>query len=311
MGEFGSNDKINVAHGVRVVQAAYPKEWRLVCPKIYQSVDRFCDYRLAALHNANVLIAAKEGKSQSANGTGLYAVNVGIAARFSFPTFFVSKDLFFAALKTEPTQEIDWLTMPLPFEAMNFILPKGAMYVSGDEVSCLQFCRARKGFVTLPESEKGVGLERDIFIACATMSSGSILNFFTQEPYKPSATVQRFDPFDFSPSIREDVKVFNKTYVNIIFNLLFAMAARPELVEAGQKLGRHKKSNSEIWTPNIIGRKYTVKRPEGYEPTGTGTHKRLHWRRGHFRHQPFGKGLTKTKIIWLEPTLIGVKNAEA
>jgi hypothetical protein len=29
-----------------------------------------------------------------------------------------------------------------------------------------------------------------------------------------------------------------------------------------------------------------------------------HWRRGHWRNQPFGKELTETKIIWIQPTII-------
>ena len=32
--------------------------------------------------------------------------------------------------------------------------------------------------------------------------------------------------------------------------------------------------------------------------------KSLHWRRGHWRKQPFGKGLKKFRMIWIKPVLI-------
>ena len=37
---------------------------------------------------------------------------------------------------------------------------------------------------------------------------------------------------------------------------------------------------------------------------GTGTHKAVHWRRGHFRHQRCGTGFSDSKVIFIEPTLI-------
>lgn len=39
-------------------------------------------------------------------------------------------------------------------------------------------------------------------------------------------------------------------------------------------------------------------------PVSTGTHKTMHWRRGHFRHQRCGTGFSESKVIFIEPTLI-------
>lgn len=35
-----------------------------------------------------------------------------------------------------------------------------------------------------------------------------------------------------------------------------------------------------------------------------------HWRRGHWRNQPFGKELTETKIIWIKPTIVNKAKGE-
>lgn len=36
-----------------------------------------------------------------------------------------------------------------------------------------------------------------------------------------------------------------------------------------------------------------------------GPHVRSHWRRGHFRNQPFGEDRMQRKLIWIQPTLVG------
>jgi hypothetical protein len=92
----------------------------------------------------------------------------------------------------------------------------------------------------------------------------------------------------------------------LLLNLFYAMAARPEYVEGGSRVGTHKKSGAEIWTPNLIGRKYQSKSDPNME-TGTHISPRMHWRRGHFRHQAYGVGRMEHKIIWIEPMLIGAR----
>lgn len=93
----------------------------------------------------------------------------------------------------------------------------------------------------------------------------------------------------------------------IVFNILFVMNARPEYVERGAKQGIHKKNHSEIWTPNVIGAKYQIKTVKSKDAEPSGFHKRIHWRRGHYRLQKYGVGLTQEKRIWIEPVLVGGK----
>lgn len=35
-----------------------------------------------------------------------------------------------------------------------------------------------------------------------------------------------------------------------------------------------------------------------------------HWRRGHWRHQPFGKELAETKIVWIKPTIVNKEKGD-
>lgn len=39
--------------------------------------------------------------------------------------------------------------------------------------------------------------------------------------------------------------------------------------------------------------------------TGTASGRSLHWRRGHWRNQRKGQGLSLSELIWIKPTLVG------
>ena len=93
----------------------------------------------------------------------------------------------------------------------------------------------------------------------------------------------------------------------LMLKLLVVLNTRPNLVERGQcvrpqriKHGRVK--HRELWSPNLIGWQYRV---AGETPSSTHASPRLHWRRGHVRHQPFGAGRTQRRLVWIEPMLIG------
>lgn len=48
----------------------------------------------------------------------------------------------------------------------------------------------------------------------------------------------------------------------------------------------------------------------GQNTSDNKTSRRAHWRRGHFRMQPYGQGATERKVIFIEPMVIGGKVAE-
>jgi hypothetical protein len=35
-----------------------------------------------------------------------------------------------------------------------------------------------------------------------------------------------------------------------------------------------------------------------------------HWRRGHWRNQPFGEKLSEKKLIWIKPTIVNKEKGE-
>lgn len=296
----------SIAEKIRLLKTHSPEVWDLVLPKVYKNVERFNDYRLINIEYAVMFCNQLESKQKDDWSTDTLRMHVRLLSSFQisksndFPLFFVENSLLDAATNTQITFELDWREMPLPFEGMTFIFPKNNhIKINKREIAYLNLFRS---------SDKSNPLAHSMITD--NQEGLTVIAGFNDTEFKVMAGIARpYNPqeHEWHPECdkgREEAH----TILNVAFNLLFAMAARPELVENGRKLGKHKKSNSEIWTPNIIGRKYTVKtNASAFNTSEDGHTKRLHWRRGHFRHQPFGKGLTETRVIWLEPVLVGVK----
>lgn len=279
--------------------------------KRYKNVEQFHDYRLPAFAKASLVVAMQTQQVKPSKFIAGELLNIEISEKYNFPLYFVSREMLNACFQTTPNDFIEWESMRLPFESVSFILPKNALRVSEEEVTYIELCRHTSSEIKNIKGLEDFELPQSQLIITTNLESGCVLYKSLTKPFILNNDDDKdlIDPY--SDFLTVEQRDFNDKILATCFNLLFAMQARPELVETGRKLGRHKKSNSEIWSPNIIGRKYRVKRPEGYEPNGEHGTKRMHWRRGHFRQQQYGKGLTETKIIWLEPMLVGVRAAEA
>jgi hypothetical protein len=84
----------------------------------------------------------------------------------------------------------------------------------------------------------------------------------------------------------------------LVVNALLATTATPESIIQGTRLREGKGNHRELWSPNYIGKMYKSRsEPAWRDP-------RSHWRRGHFRNQPYGAGLASHKIIWIERVFI-------
>lgn len=71
----------------------------------------------------------------------------------------------------------------------------------------------------------------------------------------------------------------------------------------GQKKQEKQKRRLERAYDRIIVTHQRTERKAG-EPE-TRSHVRAHWRRGHFRHQPFGSGRAQSRLLWIQPMRIG------
>ena len=91
-----------------------------------------------------------------------------------------------------------------------------------------------------------------------------------------------------------------------------AISYLPELIESPAEFldasvrrphGRQPSNQSKFLQPRWIGRDF--KRSPSSIQTGTHASPTPHWRRGHWRQQPYGGGRANTRITWIKPTLVG------
>ena len=58
---------------------------------------------------------------------------------------------------------------------------------------------------------------------------------------------------------------------------------------------------------HLCGKSFTLHHSDAPHLPSDG-HKSLHWRRGHWRNQPYGAGRTQHRLRWIMPMLVGAKN---
>lgn len=298
------NDKLEI------IKRISPQIWDMIPKKRFKKgVERFYDHKGIYLEFAIAMayaVTKQEVTLVKGQEMLLAASAYLVAEKYKCPIFFVENGLLEAAIQSKINFTVDWQKMSFPFEGFTFVLPRSSKFtINGTPIAYIHITRTT--FESNPllhqtffdKDKTGLivfGLSPDLMFKPG---------FCTKNSYDPDRhewkTVMDGEESSFSANKLE-------VLLHVAFNLIFAMAARPEYVETGRKIGMHKKSNSEIWTPNVIGRKYATKRVmEANTEKGTHSSPRMHWRRGHFRQQPYGKGLTEHKIIWLEPMLV---NAE-
>jgi hypothetical protein len=100
--------------------------------------------------------------------------------------------------------------------------------------------------------------------------------------------------------------------VELSILLLLGMVACPEYIEMGEVVrpARHRahgrKSISELWSPNVVGRIFAP--PNIIDPPGHHASPRTHRRRGHFRRVSIGpRGATTIEVRWIKPTGVNLK----
>lgn len=98
-----------------------------------------------------------------------------------------------------------------------------------------------------------------------------------------------------------------KQYRDTAFNERQEIIKKVDSLKSPSKIKKYEKKLRKAYDRLII-------KPEDhviYEKSGSKNHseghaeKRTHWRKGHFRMQPYGVGATKRKVIFIEPTVVG------
>jgi hypothetical protein len=296
--------------------------WPLCYPRIYDNVSAYTSPKAMAFDLATIfmdhttLFRRSTQLDQDTNRTAIIGAASFHATRLTdlqVPTFFVERDLLMALSKTTPPEAIDWKALHLPFDAAAFILPAGAITVPGSgSISFLWYSRAFEGdTVSIPS-----GVPHKLTLPKSQMYIRTVL---AEKPGSPAIVHHIIDSeantlIDLSKSLEDNdimpgsvpfsdaERKLGAVLAGLVFNLVLAMEARPELLTQGNPNGKRSKRGSEFWLPNIIGKSYRVSRNGGQGVTGLT--QRMHWRRGHWRNQVYGVQRSLHRQVWIEPTLV-------
>jgi|SRR5579859_398344 len=290
----------------------FPQLWRISYPRMYGGVGAYHSPRELATHLVSVLAAYGDTKMQD-EALASDALCASKLVELQVPMFFISPTLLAAIQQTRPPDEVAWPETPLPFHTAAFMLPRGALRHSSEgEASYLVYSRWTKDeTVPIAGTKKVVTVGDDIFYlqtACLESTPAGFQRSYVRRK-TPVLNLMDLDTMgcqtsDGSLSLVGDDKDFMNAVVSLTFGILLVMLARPQLVERGHATGSRTKHTVETWSPNVIGARYQVLRQGGEH---CGISPRMHWRRGHWRSQPYGPGHGLRRDQWIEPMLVAVE----
>ena len=256
---------------------------------------------------------------------------------FNHPTYFVAPEFFNAIATTKLPQDLPVADLHWPVPVLTFILPKGALISPTDgECTYLTIARLPAGWKYTPEVEgqpiagshmtliniiTTAELNNSPLFARSHPEQGTLAEWVKGDPaystLNGEATIESFlgrlinggkpsDVVTIPPS--KDDLTFLDQIAELAAKLLFVMTAAPHLIEPAALVRAAKRKKGvekpELWSPNILGRHYTMKREH---QGGTHASPRAHIRNGHMRQQPYGPRNEKPtyRSIWIEPVLVG------
>lgn len=301
----------------KTAPAIEPVLWRKFNPRLYKNTDRYGSPMVAGATLASAALTLRDhgqGVAQTQNVIYLAAAEL---CKYDVPALFVAPELAQAAFLSKPDENMRWDTLALPFEAALLMLPRGLFaHPEFGPVDYVGYARTRAGVhqVPLPNCPQ-IATKNDNFIVFTGLRDSPGFQIYDRT-FNAQSNPTIADKLPDDPHIYEEGKFyiplaadeheFLSNLTALVFRLLLVLVARPEQLETGRRYASPKKrGGQEVWLPNIVGRQYRAQPASLGTAGGAGGRKRLHWRRGHFRNQAIGPGLTGRRLIWIEPMLVG------
>ena len=215
--------------------------------------------------------------------------------RVYVPTKALVEDLSRTSIKG-----LDLPTLHWPVGGFMICPPKGSLILNSAEVNGILL------------AEGHLGHEKS-FIICAAMSDGAAYSMHHLQDDFSMEVIDQNDPayseldmFKANPVEDKDELKSIITFALKFLSYLNAVPAdttegSPSVRRAGAETAFERKQKP--LHPWIVGLDREVKRGNG-SLGGTHASPMAHWRSGHWRHQRHGEGMTKTKLMWIEPTLV-------
>ena len=297
---------LNEQYMAREIDSRIPPEmWRAFYPRKYSCPGGYGSPKMAArvfaLHCKPAFMrSVVEGRPVEGGVDAHIFVCGGVLASLGVPTYWVARDLAAAAAHTSPPESLKLGDIKFPMDGMLFVLPEGTLDPPGARSSWLAVAKARSraGGESVCFVTGGFGPTYSV-----TLKAEEPLASFDSLGFETVSLDGSADPG--GTTVEDDTR-FTKRMAHMGTTIIMLMTARPELVSRESPVrpaGEDGRDGKKLFSPNWIGKGYRVS-TKGV-PAGTHASPYMHWRRGHWRHQPCGPKRSERKDIWLEPCLVG------
>jgi hypothetical protein len=324
-------------HNYAEVRAYLEKEhldWlRALTPRRINAPAEYWPQKVLAVSSVNATmqnyVSIREHRTRPNPALAAVHGQAALLLPHEVPTYYVSRELLAAALRTELPDDMTFEAVPFPFDALVFMLPKGSVrHPTEGDCPFLVLSQTSKGqTLSLPIQglDFSVTAEQDAVLVTTYMPEAEFnVTYYKSVPLLPGATIkqafQQASSVPFSLIVNDEladngegVDLSAEDFVDKLWllsiTLLLIMVSGENLVERGrlEKLRKPKAGvgkPTEFWSPNFLGRFYKSAAAGEREGHSTST-QRLHWRRGHIKSQPHGPRHSLRKVIWVRPYRAG------
>lgn len=292
-----------------------PDLYRALNPRIYHGAEQWESPAISAVHLGATLAAWTDPILASIPAardlfTQMVSVTAARLIEFSVPTFFVARDLALAISRTDPPEDATWTDVHLPFPVGLFLLPREIVLdEAGNAYNYVTWCRVTAGErLAIPGGRvTGFGNDALIFSSASITDPefAGLVKSLDANTWPHARMPGEGDYAEVSNLVSAERDVIN-ALTRLALGLLMMFEARPALYTPGtrKKKADGKRGGRETWHPHVLGAEYRIP-VRGEAQGGTHASPRLHWRRGFWRRQRHGADLSETKLIWIEPVLVG------
>lgn len=227
-----------------------------------------------------------------------------------FPVLAIDKKLLDALDQTTVSPEL--MSLKPVLRTGLILLPQKTLQTpDGDWLDWLVFRHTQAGeYLTPVETADGLNTNvrtQENLIAWAAQPSGIT--------WSANRGVNQWIEYQSSPAIdqTEDI-AFSDRISNLVANLLLYFQAYPEDIEPstqstgpGTGFGKSEMRSPKILSPRWVGRNYRQPQERPSQGHRKHTSPQMHWRRGHWRRVPVGKGRKGRKWCWIKPVLVNLE----
>lgn len=324
--------------GAKIIKERYPELWHLSFPRHIVPPNGYANTKVAGASVASELLMSVSMPKHEFNKTMVDTVLIAWKlAELQVPTFFVGQDIIEDLAQSEPPADLILSELNWPHDGMIFMLPERFQRAYFKRVvPFVALAKQPSGKQNPPAcvtkvlpASPAIGIEIPgrhamIFTAPIFFTPDKPVDYAGSWPTDARVGDVIADPMFYDstneneigylpnscvPMKEEDIELTNKIFMVGLW-LLMLLNSEPQHLQMGvvtckrkQKSAHEAKGESDLWSPNFIGRAYVRSESQG----GTHASPRAHSRRAHWTHQAHGPQRSLRTLKWIKRTMVNVK----